>query len=135
MKRYTISQLACAAQVPISTLRYYERAGLVCPTERAENNYRVYSEDALRTVLFIRAAQSAGFTLDDVRALLDLQAGDAALCQDVQPLVEKRLQDVSQRIKEMRHMQRILKSLLAQCHEQEQDALCHVVDAFSAESR
>ncbi len=87
-----------------------------------------------RPLLFIRAAQSAGFTLDDVRALLDLQAGDAALCQDVQPLIEKRLQDVSQRIKEMRHIQRILKSLLAQCHEQEQDTLCYVVDAFSAES-
>lgn len=51
MKRYTISQLACAARVPISTLRYYERVGLVCPTERAENNYRVYSEGALQTII------------------------------------------------------------------------------------
>lgn len=57
------------------------------------------------------------------------------LCQEVQPLIAKRMGEVSQRIKEMRHIQRILKSMLAQCHEQEPDALCHVVNQFSAKSR
>lgn len=132
MERYTISQLAHAAGVPISTLRYYERVGLVCPTQRAENNYRVYSAPALQTIRFIRAAQAAGFTLDDVRALLGLQTGDTALCKDVQPLIEKRLQDVSQRIKEMRDIQRMLKSFLEICHTQAEDAACPVVDTLSA---
>lgn len=131
MKRYTISQLAEAADVPTSTLRYYERVGLVCPTERAENNYRVYSEEALQTLQFIRTAQSAGFTLDDVRALLGLHQGDEARCKDVQPLIEKRLQDVSQRIKEMRHIQRMLKSFLAICHTQDDDAPCPVIGTLA----
>lgn len=129
---YTISQLARAAGVPTSTIRYYERVGLVQLAKRADNNYRVYTEDTLQVIQFIRAAQSAGFTLDDIRALLTLHNGDTAVCKDVQPLIEKRLDDVSQRIKEMRHIQRLLKSFLATCHEQDQDALCHVVDTFSA---
>jgi DNA-binding transcriptional MerR regulator len=132
MKRYTISQLARAANVPISTLRYYERVGLVCPTERADNNYRVYSAQTLQTIRFIRAAQAAGFTLDDIRALLGLQAGNTALCKDVEPLIEKRLQDVSRRIKDMRHVQRMLKSFLEMCHTQEEDAACPVVDTLFA---
>jgi MerR family mercuric resistance operon transcriptional regulator len=132
--QYTISQLARAAGVPTSTIRYYERVGLVQPTQRAENNYRVYSEDTLQIIRFIRMAQTAGFTLHDIHTLLSLHNGDAAICKDVQPLIEKRLDEVSQRIKEMRHVQRLLKSFLATCHEQDQDALCHVVDKFTAAS-
>ncbi|MDH3601502.1 MAG: MerR family transcriptional regulator [Candidatus Tectomicrobia bacterium] len=135
MAHYTISQLARAAGVPTSTLRYYERVGLVCPTGRAENNYRVYTRDMLQRVHFIRAAQATGLTLDDVRTLLALNDGEMALCQEVQPLIAKRLDEVSQRLKEMRQVQRILQSMLAQCREQEPDALCHVVDQFSAEPR
>jgi DNA-binding transcriptional MerR regulator len=106
--------------------------GLVQPTKRADNNYRVYNEDTLQIIGFIRAAQTAGFTLDDIRTLLSPHNGDAPACKDVQPLIEKRLDDVSQRIKEMRQVQRLLKSFLDLCHEQDQDALCHVVDTFSA---
>lgn len=71
--------------------RYYERVGLVQPTQRAENNYRVYTEDTLQVIAFIHSAQAAGFTLDDIRALLLLHTGDAAICKDVQPLIEKRV--------------------------------------------
>lgn len=135
MEHYTISQLARAAGVPTSTLRYYERVGLVCPTGRADNNYRVYTRNTRQRIRFIRAAQATGLTLDDVRTLLALHDGEMALCQEVQPLIAKRLGEVSQRLKEMRHVQRILKSMLAQCHEQEPDTRCHVIDTLCAETR
>jgi DNA-binding transcriptional MerR regulator len=130
-QQYTIGQLARAAGVPTTTLRYYERAGLVRPTTRAENQYRLYSAHTLQVIRFIRAAQAAGFTLEDVRNLLALHAGDMAICKDVQPLIAKRLAEVSQRLKDMRYIQRLLQSFLAKCHAQDQDALCHVVDALS----
>src|SRR5499427_3951413 len=131
-QHYTIGQLARAAGVPTTTLRYYERAGLVRPTTRGENTYRLYAAQTLDVIRFIRAAQAAGFTLNDVRTLLALYAGDLALCKDVQPLIAKRLADVSQRLKELRQIQRLLQTFLAQCHAQDQDALCHVVDTLSS---
>lgn len=131
---YTISQLARAAGVPTSTIRYYERVALIQPTQRADNNYRVYTDDTLQVIQFIRSAQASGFTLDDIRALLTLHTGDTAICKDVQPLIEKRLDEVSKRIKEMRHVQRVLKTFITKCHEQNQNALCHVVDTFTASS-
>lgn len=131
-KPYNISQLALAAGVPISTLRYYERVGLLQPTGRTQSNYRFYTEDTLQIVRFIRAAQATGFTLDDVRTLLTLWNGQTALCKDVQPLVAKRLEEVTQRLKDMRHVQRILTSMLALCHAQEQDASCPVIDKLTA---
>src|SRR5262249_7225354 len=107
-QQYTIGQLARAAGVPTTTLRYYERAGLVRPTTRGDNTYRLYDAQTLDVIRFIRAAQAAGFTLNDVRTLLALHAGDLALCKDVQPLIAARLADVSQRLKELRQIQRLL---------------------------
>jgi MerR family mercuric resistance operon transcriptional regulator len=131
-KHYNIGQLARAAGVPISTLRYYERVELLHPTGRTRSNYRFYTQDTLQIVRFIRAAQATGFTLEDVRTLLTLWNGHTALCKDVQPLVAKRLEEVTQRLKDMRHIQRILTSMLAMCHQQEQNAACPVIDKLTA---
>lgn len=131
-KLYTIHQLARAAGLPISTLRYYERVGLMSPTRRAENNYRLYTRDMVQRLYFIRTAQTTGFTLEDIRTLLALKDGDIAPCQDVQPLIVRRLEEVSQRIEAMQHIQSMLMGMLTRCHEQVQDAPCHVVEAFSA---
>ena len=55
-KQYTISQLAQAADIPTTTVRYYERVGLVEPEDRSVGNYRLYSEESLRKLKFIPAA-------------------------------------------------------------------------------
>jgi len=130
-QHYNIGQLARVARVPVSTLRYYERVGLLAPAGRAHNNYRFYTQDTLQIVRFIRAAQATGFTLEDVRTLLTLWHGQSALCKDVQPLVAKRLAEVTQRLQDMQHIQRILTSMLAICHAQEQNAPCPVIDKLT----
>ncbi len=125
--RYTISQLARATDVPTTTVRYYERIGLVEPEDRSRGNYRLYSDESLRTLKFIRTSQAIGFTLDDVRALLSTPENGAASCRQVQSLIEDRLADVSQRLKDLRHVQRVLKLSLAKCKENEHLDCCHVI--------
>lgn len=128
--RYTISQLAHAAEVPTTTIRYYERVDLVQPEDRSAGNYRLYSEESLRKLKFIRAAQGIGFTLDDVRALLATPSNTAASCREVQSLIEDRLAEVDQRLKDLRHVQRVLKSSLEKCKETQQAGCCHVVETL-----
>jgi len=65
--QYTIGALARAAEVPTTTVRYYERTGLLPPEGRSGGNYRSYSVRSLERLRFIRAAQANGFTLDDVK--------------------------------------------------------------------
>ena len=60
MAAYTIGQLAKEGGVPTSTVRYYERIGLLHPNDRTGGNYRVYSDTALERLRFIRAAQATG---------------------------------------------------------------------------
>ena len=126
-KRMTISELAKAADIPTTTLRYYERIGLVEPEDRSYGNYRLYGEQSLKKLKFIRAAQSIGFTLEDVKSLLADGKGKAPTCGNVQSLIEARLTDVEERLKDLRHVRKVLKSALEQCHQQKKSDCCRVV--------
>ena len=130
-QQYTISQLAKSAGIPTTTtMRYCERIGLVTPEDRSHGNYRLYGEESLRKVKFIRAAQSIGFTLDDVKALLAAPDSTAASCREVQTLIEERMAEVGQRLKDLRHVQRVLKSSLEKCKETERADCCHVIETL-----
>lgn len=133
-KQYTISQLAHAADIPATTVRYYERVGLVEPEDRSAGNYRLYSEESLRKLRFIRAAQAIGFTLNDVKALLSTPSNTAASCREVQSCIENRLAEVDQRLKDLRHVQRVLKASLEKCKDTEQVDCCHVIETLRESS-
>jgi len=126
-QRSTIGVLAQRAGVPTSTVRYYERAGLLRPSGRSAGNYRLYSEEDLQRLRFIRAAQATGFTLEDIRQLLK-----PAPCQKVQALIEARLQQVTARIGELQHLQRVLQGALEVCRAHPEVGRCGVIDSLSA---
>ena len=83
---------------------------------------------------FIRAAQAIGFTLDDVKALFSTASHAAASCREVQSLVENRLAEVDQRLKDLRHVQRVLKASLEKCKDTEQVDCCHVIETLRERS-
>jgi MerR family mercuric resistance operon transcriptional regulator len=126
----TIGELAAAAGVPTSTIRYYERARLLRPSARSPSNYRLYSQGDLERLRFIRAAQATGFTLDDVTKLLR-----PAPCGSVQRLIEGRLADVTTRMKDLRHVQKVLRTALEECRDHQKSGRCKVVDDLSARSK
>lgn len=130
--QYTIGSLARAAEVPISTIRYYERAGLLRPEGRSGSNYRSYSDRSLERLVFIRAAQANGFTLKDVKGLLQLQDGALAPCSEVQSLVEARLRELEERMREMRAVRAMLRAALERCHRGEPSGRCEVLDGLSS---
>src|SRR5580765_494807 len=115
MSSFTIGQLAKAAAVPTSTLRFYERTRLLAPTTRSNGNYRQYDTAALERLRFIRAAQATGFSIEDIRELLSLTHSDEAPCDDVLNLMTNRLAEVRERLKKLRHVERILSRSLKQC--------------------
>lgn len=126
----TIGELAKAADVPTSTVRFYEREGLLQPSARSASNYRLYAEEDLERLRFIRAAQATGFTLGDVKALLR-----PAPCDKVQSLIEYRLGEVSRRMAELRHVKGVLERSLRTCREHAPSGRCQVVDDLSSSAR
>jgi DNA-binding transcriptional MerR regulator len=128
---YTIGQLAHAARVPASTVRYYERIGLLSPEGRTAGNYRLYGEGAVVCLRFIRAAQGIGLTLEQITALLQLRDSTPSVCQDVQVLIEERLSDLEQRMADLRHVRGVLKATLTKCRETQWSGHCHIIETLT----
>ncbi len=126
----TIGALAKAGGVATSTVRFYEREGLLAPSGRSTSNYRLYTEADLERLRFIRAAQATGFTLGDVKTLLR-----PAPCGRVQSLIENRLDEVSHRMAELRRVSRVLESALRACRAHAPSGRCKVVDDLSSAAR
>jgi DNA-binding transcriptional MerR regulator len=121
---HTIGQLARQAGVPVSTVRYYERRGLLRPDGRTAGNYRHYRQAALDRLRFIRSAQATGFSLRDIEELLGLSASDELPCDDVTAVTKKRLAEVRQRLRELRHVESVLARSLRSCCKGEEIDLC-----------
>lgn len=128
MEQLSIGELAARVGIPTTTVRYYERSGLLRKPARSASNYRVYDHDAVERLRFIRAAQSAGLTLADIGVLLRYRDGLVAPCREVKLLIEKRLEKIQSTLREFRHVQHVLKSYLEICRQAEEDEPCGVLD-------
>lgn len=109
----TIGRAADSLGLPISTLRYYEREGLFPPTDRSRSGYRLYDEAAIERLAFIRSAQAVGFTLEDIRELLQLDQDSS--CKEVQQLLERRLAEVKAKLADLNRVQDALCDALGKC--------------------
>ena len=96
-----IGELAEATSVTAATLRYYETQHLLAPN-RASNGYRDYPASAVDRVMFIRHAQAAGLTLRQIGDVLAVRDGGKAPCRHVAGIVADRLDEVEQRLRELR---------------------------------
>lgn len=111
----SIGQLARTVGLKVTTIRFYERRGLIPEPPRRESRYRIYSPETVERVRFIKRAQDLGFTLDEVIELLALQSADDASCSDVRARAKSRLDDIREKIKSLENMQRSLSRLVEQC--------------------
>ena len=99
---HTIGRMATLAGVSPDTLRYYEKERLIAPVSRTAAGYRLYGDEALRRIRFIRSAQHCGFTLTDIRELLELKRADAACCEDVRSLAVRKKLHIERKLKALR---------------------------------
>ena len=113
--QYRVSQLAAAGAVPATTVRFYESAGLL-QAQRSESGYRLFDDDALDRLAFIRAAKHVGLPLDEIGDLLSLRA--QAHCTEVRsqlrPKIATRLDEVREQIAELQAFARVLADSLDQ---------------------
>lgn len=112
---YSIGQLSRVAGVATSTIRFYERRGLLTPDARTRANYRSYSARAAERLAFIRAAQGSGFNLKDIEEMLALSYSDERPCAEVARLIDRRLAEVKQRLGELKRVARALSAARESC--------------------
>lgn len=126
-ERLSVGTLAQRSGLTGSTIRYYERIGLITPDGRTTGNYRYFTGETLERLQFVRAAQASGLSLEDVRALLEFRDGVVAPCPEVKAVIEARLGDVTRQMKHLRHLQTLLKGYAAACEKTGPGAPCPVL--------
>ena len=126
----TIGELAKEVAVNPQTLRFYERSGLLpAPSRQGSGNYRDYDESALHRLRFISSAKSAGFTLENIKELLDAQFEDEP-CRKVATLAAARLFQLDQLIAELSAFREHLAHLHRECTANELPLKCLAIDSF-----
>jgi MerR family mercuric resistance operon transcriptional regulator len=108
----TIGKLAAAGGVGVETIRFYQRKGLL-ETPTRESGIRRYGSDDVRRLRFIRQAQSAGFTLEEIRELLDLDASDDR--KRARELAADRIAALDRKIAELTSARDSLRRLAREC--------------------
>jgi Cu(I)-responsive transcriptional regulator len=126
----TIGQVALKAKVRAATIRYYERRGLMPHPIRRASGYREYSPDSVRTVRFIKQAQTLGFTLDEIAKLLRLAAGMPRSCSSVRSLATLRIDEMDRKIAMLQAMRESLRRLVRTCRRPQGRRDCPLLDAL-----
>ncbi len=127
-----ISQLAEKTGLSAHTLRFYEKNGLISASDRSEAGYRYYNEADVRRAEFVKTARNIGFSLEDISQLLSIRVDkDSHSCQEVTDITRHKLEEVNQKIAELKAMQNTLSILLDSCCGGPENAThCSILEAL-----
>lgn len=126
-RMFSISQLAAAGEVNVQTIRFYERAGILKPIARSDSGYRVYNDESLRRLRFIRHAKDLGFKLEEIQALLNLRNRSVGRSDQVRKKAQGKLEEVQRKITHLRSLERTLKSLVSDCENRVASDCCPII--------
>lgn len=107
-----IGELNAQSQIPVKTIRYYEEIGLIHAAARTEGRFRLFHPDVLSRLAFIKRAQSLGFSLNEIRHILEIHDRGLPPCAEVQAQLDQKLQDIDDRIHQLQTLKQELASLL-----------------------
>lgn len=130
-----IGELASRADVPAKTIRYYEQIGLLAAPSRTSSGYRDYKRSAVDRLSFVRAAQSVGLSLGEIREILAFRDRGETPCVHVASLIQRHAEDLSERITALERMRKDLASLARKArtvtaHDAEGARFCHIIETI-----
>lgn len=125
-----IGALAKATGTKVETIRWYERVGLLPAPARSAGNYRTYAEAHLGRLSFIRRARDLGFSLDQIRALLDLAEDRDRSCDAVDLIAREHLDEVDRKIADLQALRQELDALIGQCRHGSVSE-CRIIEALA----
>ncbi|MEE8387350.1 MAG: MerR family transcriptional regulator [Acidiferrobacterales bacterium] len=128
-----VSELAMRCGIPSHVVRYYARIGLLTPVRNPENGYKLFKQDDVVRLRFIRQAQSLGFTLEEIQEILRQGDNGVAPCPMVRRTLTRRIDENRQHIEELLDKQQRMEQALALWNEmpdqtRDADSVCHLIE-------
>ena len=128
----TIGRLAKQACVNRETVRYYERRRLLQRPSRSAAGYRVFSDDAVRRLRFIRHAKMLGFSLEEIKDLLALRIHSIDTCERVRERTQTKIADIEGKIETLQRMKDSLSELITACSRRRKTDECPILNCLDA---
>lgn len=134
--RLTAAVLAKKAGVPLFTVRYYTRIGLLKPSRDLRNGYKIYKQSDRDRLRFISSAKDLGFTLGEIEEILGHAANGDSPCPMVREVVEKRIAENKKKIREMQRLQKRLEKATEtwttmKDSEPDGHSVCRLIESFT----
>ena len=134
MDGMTRGEVAETADVNPETLRYYERKELIPKPARSDGGFRLYDDSYVDRLRFIKRAKDLGFTLAEIKDLLDLRVDDEATCRDVKAQADEKLDEIEAKIQALQQIRKALVQLADACEGTEGPTSdCPILDAMEGE--
>jgi Hg(II)-responsive transcriptional regulator len=127
MTAMKIGEVARRSNLGIETIRYYEREGLLLKPERRPSGYRQYDESTVERLKYIRQAKELGFTLAEIRELLELSPVNQAGCDHIRQRAEAKVADIEEKIRSLQQMKRALGKIVDRCRAKDSEDDCPLV--------
>lgn len=127
---YRIGDAARLSGIPAASIRYYEKEGLLPAQSRADNQYRLYNDDEIHRLRFVRLCRAMDMSLDEVRTLLGLDLRSKTDCDAACVALDSHLGHVRERLRELRALEKDLLALRNSCDGT--DAQCHIIETLHA---
>ncbi|WP_445664335.1 MerR family transcriptional regulator [Fodinibius sp. AD559] len=132
---YKIGEVASRANVNKETVRYYEERELIPKPDRRRSGYRIFTQRHVNQIKFIKRAQQLGFTLSEIKELLELRLDKETSCSEIKEEARQKYQDITQKIKDLRQIQDTLVDLIDSCSEGGPIADCPILNALEGENQ
>lgn len=135
MTQLTIGQVAKQAGVGVETVRFYERKGLLEEPKRKASGYRQYDEQVVARIHFIRRAKELGFTLKEIKELLELRLDPSTTCAEVKVRAQAKIEDIKERIRSLQQMKNALAKLSQACSGRGSTSECPILESLDGQEK
>lgn len=122
-----IGVLAAKTGLSVQTIRFYERKSLLGVPERTKSNYRSYSEDAFKQLLFIKQCRALDMTIEEIQLVLETRAKPESSCENVNATIDKHIDDIEHRVNELKALQKNLVTIRSACDDDKKVRECGVL--------
>jgi MerR family mercuric resistance operon transcriptional regulator len=130
MEPLTIGKVARLAGVGVETIRFYEREGLIEEPPRRASGYRQYPEETVARIRFIKRAKELGFSLKEIKELLELRIDPETTCEDIRRRASAKISDIKEKIATLQKMKAALEKLTAACRGRGPISECPILEAL-----
>ncbi|MDX1672887.1 MAG: MerR family transcriptional regulator [Balneolaceae bacterium] len=127
---YKIGEVARRADVNKETVRYYEKRELIPEPDRRRSGYRIFTQRHIDQIKFIKRAQELGFTLSEIKELLDLRMDDNTTCSEIKIEAQVKYRDVADKIEDLERIKKTLVDLIDACSGEGPKGDCPILDAL-----